>query len=88
MLDDNKPNGFVRLLSEFGWINEGIWKNGDRNGFGREILSNGSYVVGFWKDGCLHGNCRKYNKDGTIKEEGLYNYNKHFGEFKNDKKEQ
>ena len=63
---DGRPNGFVRVLWEFGHIYEGFHnKNVDRNGFVRGILPNGDTEIGWYEKDKAHGNLFNIKPDGT-----------------------
>ena len=81
---DDKPDGYVRCISNKGSIYEGVWKGGrDLNGWGRKIQPN-FCQIGWWKDGKSIGNCRVFDIDGTLKEEGWYENGNLIGKFKKD----
>ena len=80
------PCGFVRCICEDGRIFEGIMNSrtvqnfcgnphqSAKNGWGRYLTADGACMIGWWKHDQFHGNGRCYNPDGTIREEGWYEY--------------
>ena len=88
-------------MEYFNGIYKGEWKNGSREGFGIFNYKSGDKYLGYWKNNLKEGNGRYIYANGDIfdgnfkagKKEGrgmmIYNnneYNKFFGEWKNDKK--
>ena len=67
-----QPDGIGRIISKYGSIYEGQFKDWQLNGFGRQFSSAADYwSIGWWKDDQFHGYAHVF-VDGWLTEEGLH----------------
>ena len=65
---ENKVNGVARVITQFGTILEGNFKNGLEDGWVRTLNSSGNmlyYTIAYYKEGELHHLRRYMKSDGT-----------------------